>query len=57
MGARVEIIVRQPLVVTAPRAKYDAHVSVKAAERQVSRAIRHGIARALLEVDADTAPL
>lgn len=53
LGSKVlEIIVRQPLVVTGAEGKYDVHVSVEGGGTTgQAGAIRHGIARALLEVD------
>jgi small subunit ribosomal protein S9 len=55
LGSKVlEIIVRQPLVVTGAEGKYDVHVSVEGGGTTgQAGAIRHGIARALLEVDAE----
>lgn len=55
LGSKVlEIIVRQPLVVTGTEGKYDVYVSVEGGGTTgQAGAIRHGIARALLEVDGE----
>ncbi len=55
LGSKVlEIIVRQPLVVTGTEGKYDVFVSVEGGGTTgQAGAIRHGIARALLEVDGE----
>ena len=53
LGSKVlEIIVKQPLVVTGTEGKYDVYASVEGGGTTgQAGAIRHGIARALLEVD------
>lgn len=55
LGSKVlEILVRQPLAVTGTEGKYDVFVSVEGGGTTgQAGAIRHGIARALLEVDAE----
>ena len=51
----LKIIVRQPLELTKTNGKYDIVVTVKGGGfTGQAGAIRHGIARALLEVDAET---
>ena len=53
----LKVIVRQPLVATETVDKFDVLVNVKGGGYTVqSGAIRHGIARALLQVDADYRP-
>ena len=53
----LKVIVRQPLVATATVDKFDAIITVKGGgyTRQAG-AIRHGIARALLQADSDYRP-
>jgi len=55
LGSKVlEIMVKQPLVVTGTEGKYDVYASVEGGGTTgQAGAIRHGIARALLEVDAE----
>ncbi len=55
LGRKIlEIIVRQPLVLTETEGKYDITVSVSGGGTTgQAGAIRHGIARALLKVDDD----
>ena len=54
----LKIIVRQPLEATKTIGKYDVLVNVKGGGfTGQAGAIRHGIARALLEVDADYRPV
>ena len=54
----LKIIVRQPLEATKTVGKYDAIISVKGGGfTGQAGAIRHGIARALLEADADFRPV
>ena len=53
----LKTIVRQPLVATDTEKKYDINVNVKGGGTTgQAGAIRHGIARALLKVDADFRP-
>ena len=53
----LKVVVRQPLVATDTLDKYDVLVNVKGGGYTgQAGAIRHGIARALLEVDADYRP-
>ena len=53
----LKVIVRQPLVATDTEKKYDINVNVKGGGTTgQAGAIRHGIARALLKVDADFRP-
>ena len=53
----LKVIVRQPLVLTGTNDKFDALVFVKGGGYTgQAGAIRHGISRALLEVDADYRP-
>ena len=53
----LKVIVRQPLVATETEKKYDINVNVKGGGTTgQAGAIRHGIARALLKVDADFRP-
>ena len=53
----LKVIVRQPLVATDTTEKYDVKVNVKGGGYTgQAGAIRHGIARALLNVDADFRP-
>ena len=50
----LKVIVRQPLVATETEKKYDININVKGGGTTgQAGAIRHGIARALLKVDAD----
>ncbi len=50
----LKVIVRQPLVLTESNGKYDVLVNVHGGGYTgQAGAIRHGISRALLEVDAD----
>ena len=54
----LKTIVRQPLVATETVEKYDAIVTVKGGGTTgQAGAVRHGIARALLTVDADFRPV
>ena len=54
----LKVIVRQPLVATETTDKYDAIITVKGGGfTGQAGAIRHGIARALLTVDADFRPV
>ena len=53
----LKVIVRQPLALTETTEKYDVLVNVKGGGYTgQAGAIRHGIARALLQVDADYRP-
>ena len=53
----LKVIVRQPLVATETEAKYDINVNVKGGGTTgQAGAIRHGIARALVQADADFRP-
>lgn len=53
----LKLIVRQPLVLTETTARYDVLISVEGGGLAgQAGAIRHGIARALLEVDKDLRP-
>ena len=53
----LKTIVRQPLVATETEKKYDINVNVKGGGTTgQAGAIRHGIARALLKIDADFRP-
>ena len=54
----LKVIVRQPLVATDNVAKYDVNVTVKGGGYTgQAGAIRHGIARALIEVDEELRPV
>lgn len=54
----LKVIVRQPLVATENADKFDVLVNVKGGGYTgQAGAIRHGIARALLQVDADYRPV
>lgn len=54
----LKVIVRQPLTATGTIEKFDVKVNVKGGGYTgQAGAIRHGIARALLEVDADYRPV
>jgi len=54
----LKVIVRQPLVATENGEKFDVLVNVKGGGYTgQAGAIRHGIARALLQVDADYRPV
>ena len=54
----LKVIVRQPLVATETDGKFDVLVNVKGGVYTgQAGAIRHGIARALLQVDADYRPV
>ena len=54
----LKVIVRQPLVATENVDKFDVLVNVKGGGYSgQAGAIRHGIARALLQVDADFRPV
>jgi small subunit ribosomal protein S9 len=54
----LKVIVRQPLVATETGSKYDVTVFVKGGGTTgQAGAVRHGIARALLEVDAEYLPI
>jgi small subunit ribosomal protein S9 len=59
LGSKVlEIIVRQPLVATGTEGKFDVYANVKGGGTTgQAGAIRHGIARALLEVDPEFRPV
>ena len=53
----LKVIVRQPLVATETEAKYDINVNVRGGGYTgQAGAIRHGIARALLQVDEEFRP-
>ena len=53
----LKVIVRQPLTATETVEKYDVKINVKGGGYTgQAGAIRHGIARALLKVDADFRP-
>ena len=53
----LKVIVRQPLVATENDAKFDINVNVRGGGYTgQAGAIRHGIARALLKVDAENRP-
>ena len=53
----LELIIRQPLVLTEMNDKYDVIASVKGGGTSgQAGAIRHGITRALMELDADLRP-
>ena len=53
----LELIVRQPLVLTEMSDKYDVIANVKGGGTSgQAGAIRHGITRALMELDADLRP-
>ena len=53
----LKVIVRQPLALTETEGKFDVIVNVKGGGYTgQAGAIRHGIARALLEADADYRP-
>ena len=54
----LKLIVRQPLVLTETADKYDVLVNVRGGGfTGQAGAIRHGISRALLQVDADYRPV
>ena len=54
----LKVIVRQPLVATDNVSKYDVNVTVKGGGYTgQAGAIRHGIARALIEVDEELRPV
>ena len=54
----LKVIVRQPMVATETTEKYDVIVNVHGGGYTgQAGAIRHGIARALLQVDADYRPI
>ena len=54
----LKVIVRQPLTITETADKFDVLVNVKGGGYTgQAGAIRHGIARALLQVDADFRPV
>ena len=54
----LKVVVRQPLAATETTDKYDVKVNVKGGGYTgQAGAIRHGIARALLNVDADYRPV
>ena len=54
----LKVIVRQPLTVTETADKFDVLVNVKGGGYTgQAGAIRHGVARALLEADADYRPV
>ena len=53
----LKVVVRQPLALTGTEGKYDVMVNVKGGGYTgQAGAIRHGIARALLEVDEEFRP-
>ena len=53
----LKVIVNQPLVATETQGKYDVNVNVKGGGYTgQAGAIRHGIARALLQVDGEFRP-
>ena len=53
----LRMVVNQPLVVTATVGKFDARISVQGGgPNGQAGAVRHGIARALLEVDINLRP-
>lgn len=53
----LEVIVRQPLEITGTSAKYDVHADVEGGGvTGQAGAVRHGIARALLDVDETFRP-
>ena len=54
----LKVVVRQPLVATETLEKYDVIVTVKGGGYTgQAGAVRHGIARALLQVDGDFRPV
>ena len=54
----LKVIVRQPLVATETEGKYDVVVNVKGGGYTgQAGAIRHGLSRALLKVDAENRPV
>ena len=54
----LKVVVRQPLVATETEGKYDVIVTVKGGGYTgQAGAVRHGIARALLQVDDDFRPV
>lgn len=54
----LKVIVRQPLVATETSGKFDINVTVKGGGTTgQAGAVRHGIARALLKVDAEFRPV
>ena len=54
----LKVIVRQPLAATETADKYDAIITVRGGGTTgQAGAIRHGISRALLQVDADYRPI
>ena len=54
----LKVVVRQPLVATETVDKYDAIITVKGGGYTgQAGAVRHGIARALLQVDGDFRPV
>ena len=54
----LKVIVRQPLVATNTEGKYDVLVNVRGGGYTgQAGAIRHGISRALLQVDAENRPV
>ena len=54
----LKVVVRQPLVATETLDKYDVSVTVKGGGYTgQAGAVRHGIARALLQVDGDFRPV
>lgn len=54
----LKVIVRQPMAATDTLTKYDAKITVKGGGYTgQAGAVRHGIARALLQVDADYRPI
>lgn len=54
----LQMIIRQPLVLTKMLDKIDVHVNVKGGGvAGQAEAVRHGISRALLEVDPELRPI
>ena len=54
----LKVIVRQPLVAVDGAEKYDAYITVKGGGYTgQAGAVRHGIARALLQVDSEYRPI
>ena len=54
----LKVIVKQPLTALDAAEKYDAYITVKGGGYTgQAGAVRHGIARALLQVDADFRPV
>ena len=51
--ATLELIIKQPLELTGTTSAYDVIANVQGGRTGQAGAIRHGISRALLDVDAD----